>query len=722
MKQQISIEQVLRRAKSFQKMGRQRDAQEALNEAIKVFPQNRRLLAAIQTLSSTTSHEPDVGSLSKADVNALAMLHKSSQFAELLKNAQNLARKHPNSSWLWNVIGVAAAELKENKISAAAFERSIELAPSNFEAHNNLGNIYKALQQPEKALKCYERSVQINSQYSLAEYNIGLVFKDQKNQYRAMEHFKRAVELNPNYADALNHIGIIHRERQEIAKAEECFIRVQEINPKHAKAKYNLGQIRLDNKEFDKAIELFEAAIEADPNYETAQAQLLNVKQRICDFSVSTDVIKFADNLGIRSNSIEPFSALAWSDRPDLQLSRALVRAADKFGSASIKPARAVNTPNKRIKVGYFSSDFFAHATMHLISGLFRCHNKSEFEVAIFNYGERLNPELEQFFSNHSIEVFEAGGMSDDQILALAKKFQLDIAVEMKGYTKGSRLELFQQRLAPIQISYLGFPGTTGCDFIDYLVADHTIIPEGARQFYTEKIIYLPDSYQPNDNMRQIAGVKTTKADYGLPEESFVFCCFNNSYKISSVEFAIWMRLLAQKESSVLWLIDDNPWAKANLRRMASEHNVAPDRLVFAPKEPHTKHLARHQHADLFLDTFNVCAHTTASDALWSGLPLIAKIGSQFAARVSASLLNSVGLPELVTSSEKDYEELAISLAESGSSLAGAKRKLKQQKDNCPLFDTEAYTRNYENALKQTYQLYLNDEEPTHIFASHKSS
>jgi predicted O-linked N-acetylglucosamine transferase (SPINDLY family) len=305
--------------------------------------------------------------------------------------------------------------------------------------------------------------------------------------------------------------------------------------------------------------------------------------------------------------------------------------------------------------------------------------------------------------------------MNDMEIFELASSDNLDIAIDLKGYTKDMRLSPFANGLAPVQISYLGYPGTLGTDFIDYIIADPILIPEGKRQYYSEQIIYLPNTYQPTDNTRAISGKVITRENMGLPSDGFVFCCFNNNYKISPKEFDIWMCLLNKVEGSVLWLLKSNKWAECYLKKEAKARGISGDRLIFAEKLVNSEHLARHSLADLFLDTFNVNAHTTATDALWAGLPVVTKVGLGFAARVAGSLLNAVGLPELITETEKDYEALILELATNPKKLSEVKEKLANNRLTQPLFNTELYTKHLENGYQQAYQNYFDGNLPQTI-------
>jgi predicted O-linked N-acetylglucosamine transferase (SPINDLY family) len=338
------------------------------------------------------------------------------------------------------------------------------------------------------------------------------------------------------------------------------------------------------------------------------------------------------------------------------------------------------------------------------MAGMLRAHDRSRFSIHAFGYGPEAGGEMRETLLAHVDGFHEIGATSDGEVAELAQALGLDIAVDLKGHTQNSRIQLFANRLAPVQVSFLGYPGTTGVDAMDYFIADRVAVPEAMSTFFSERLLLLPDSYQPNDNARRIADVLPSRAECGLPDDGFVFCCFNQSYKITPREFAIWMRLLDRVEGSVLWLLQWNPSATQNLRREAEARGIAPDRLVFANHRSQSEHLSRLRHADLILDTFNVNAHTTASDALWAGVPVVTLAGRQFAARVCASLLEAIGLPELVTDSEQDYEALSLALASEPGRMAALRTKLETNRLTTPLFDTTRYVRNLEAALVQAHE------------------
>ena len=354
--------------------------------------------------------------------------------------------------------------------------------------------------------------------------------------------------------------------------------------------------------------------------------------------------------------------------------------------------------------MAYLSADFYAHATAFLMAGVFEHHDRARFETDAVSFSpddaSQMRARLERAFDRFT----DVHGMDDAAVAAMLREMEIDIAVDLKGYTGGARPGILAFRPAPVQIHYLAYPGTMGAGFIDYLLADRTVVPEEERKFYMEQIAYLPDSYQCNDSARRISERTATREESGLPESGFVFCCFNSNYKIMPEMFDIWMRLLHAIPGSVLWLLEENPAATANLLREAQTRGVAAERLVFAKRIALPDHLARLRNADLVLDTLPYGAHTTASDALWAGVPVLTCLGSTFAGRVAASLLWALGLPELIAHSRDEYETAARNLARDASALAAIKARLAENRDTYPLFDTARITRNLEAAYTQMWE------------------
>lgn len=371
-----------------------------------------------------------------------------------------------------------------------------------------------------------------------------------------------------------------------------------------------------------------------------------------------------------------------------------------------------------KIHVAYVSADFREHATSYLMAGMFECHDKTKFEITAISIGpddaSALRGRLRAAFD----DFFDGSLLSDDEIARWIRQKEIDILIDLNGFTQNARTGIFTRRSAPIQVNYLGFPGTMGASYIDYLFADATLVPQSHQQDYSEKIVYLPNSYQVNDRKRAISERTLTREDMGLKDHSFVFCCFNNNFKIAPETFDHWSRVLKQVDGSVLWLLESNATAAGNLRKEARSRGLDPERLIFAPLVPLPDHLARHRCADLFLDTLPYNAHTTASDALWSGLPVLTQIGETFAGRVAASLLIAIGLPELITSTPQAYEELAIELATDPKKLAAIKCKLARNRLTTPLFDTHLFTRHIERAYEAIYARYKTGLPPDHIYVT----
>jgi len=594
--------------------------------------------------------------------------------------------------------------------SIAAYRRALQIDPAYAEAVNNMGNVLKEQGKLDDAIAAYRRALEIKPAYAIALNNLANSLKDQRNYDDAIAAYQRAIEINPSYAAAYNNMGNALKDQARLDGAIAAYRRAVAINPMLVDAWYNLSFLLQEMGESPDAISGYKRVLDMKPDYASAEAQLIYQKFYICDWSDYDRAREASARLGIHTDSVPPFALLSANDSPVQQLERSKKYAQEKY-NIRYKPLDSkLNISSERIKIGYFSADIHNHATMYLIAGLFREHDRSKFEVFCYSYGLTKSGQFRQNAEDNVEHFFDVTSQSDMQIAELARMHALDIAIDLKGYTQHTRSGIFQYRVAPIQINYLGYPGSMGAEFIDYIIADNIVISDELRPFYSEKVIYLPHSYQPNDSARFVDPEETTREDFALPNDGFVFCCFNNNYKIGPKEFDIWMRLLQKIEKSVLWLLRSNKWAENNLRREAERRGVDPARIIFADNLAHSKHLARHRHADLFIDTFNYNAHTTASDALWAGLPLVTMIGEQFSARVAASLLNAADLWELITKNEVEYEQLILDLAAKPERLAKLKQNLDANRMTLPLFDTQRYARNFESGLLSVYDLLLKGE------------
>jgi predicted O-linked N-acetylglucosamine transferase (SPINDLY family) len=619
------------------------------------------------------------------------------------------AEADPTHAIARNNMGNALKECGRLADALEAYRSAIALQADYADAHNNMGLVLEALGRTEDALAAYARTLAIKPDHAAAHNNMGNAQTNAGDLIAAIKSYEKALAIRPAYPEAWYNLGNVFKRQGRVDDANLAYERAKAARPGYADASSEHGKALALAGRLDKAIAAFEEALAADPDHEGALTHRLYYQAHVCDWSAFDAWQELAPTAHL---AFAPFAALTFEDDPARQLRRARAWAQKTFTQRPASLPAPVAAKDGRIRIGYFSADFHNHATLYLMAGLLREHDRERFAVHAFSYGPALDDEMRQRLVATTESFTDVRDLPDAALVELARGMELDIAVDLKGYTQNTRMQPFALRLAPIQIGYLGFPGTSGADFIDYFVADSVVIPEAERVHFSEKLILLPDSYQPNDDRRTIAETPGSRADWGLPAEAVVFCCFNHTYKITRREFDIWMRLLARVDGAVLWLLGSNRWAEQNLRREAEARGISPERLVFAAQVPQAEHLARLRHADLFLDTFNVNAHTTASDALWAGVPVVTMAGRQFAARVGASLLTAIGLPELIAETEPDYEALILDLATRSDRLAATRAALATNRLTQPLFDTARYTRNLEAGFAAVHRRRLQGEAP----------
>jgi predicted O-linked N-acetylglucosamine transferase (SPINDLY family) len=530
----------------------------------------------------------------------------------------------------------------------------------------------------------------------------------------ALENYDKALALNPNLAEAHNNRGSALQSLLDFQAALASFDKAIELKPGYADAHANRANALLALKNFPAALASFERTLALDPGFEYLRGTHLYLKRLLCDWSDSeAEAAQLDAAILAGERAALPFATLALIDSPAVQR-----HAADTYTREKFPPRTALTPPHlahDKIRIGYFSADFYNHATSYLMAELFEQHDRSRFEILGFSFGPPAADEMGRRVAAAMDRFLDVRAMSDTEIAQLSRSLEIDIAVDLKGYTRDHRAGIFAERAAPIQVSYLAYPGTMGAPYIDYLIADRTIVPDDLRQHYSERIVALPDSYQPNDSHRRISSHPASRAAEQLPDAAFVFCCFNNAYKITPSVFDSWMRILSRVDGSVLWLLEENAATSSNLHAEALRRGVSADRILFAQPVALPEHLARLSLADLFLDTLPYNAHTTASDALWSGLPVLTRIGETFAGRVAASLLRAVGLPELITNTAQEYEQLAIDLAREPERLRALRDRLKANRNTAPLFDTPAYTRHLEAAYIAMYWRRTAGLAPDHL-------
>jgi predicted O-linked N-acetylglucosamine transferase (SPINDLY family) len=626
----------------------------------------------------------------------------------------------PNLSEAWLNRGNTLNALKRHEEALISYETATRINPAEAQAWIHRADVLGQLQRFEESVESYGRALELKPELAEVWANRANVLIDLKRYKDALASCDRALELKPNLAEAwVNQANVL----VDLDRHMEALIgygQAIKIDPEDPEVWSNQGNVLNHLKRHEEAIASFERALKLKPGIDHALGDLVHTQMNICDWSdLEQRCMRLEQRLRAGDKASAPFPVLGLFDNPQLQKLSAQLYVKNKLSAVSPLGPIPPRKPGGKIRLGYYSADFHNHATAYLMAELFESHDRNRFELYAFSFGPDSQDEMRQRVSKAFDHFIDVRAQSDRAVAFLSRELGIDIAIDLKGYTKGSRTMIFAHRAASVQINYLGYPGTMGTDYMDYLIADPTLIPPQSQEFYTEKIIYLPHTYQVNDAKRVIADKRWSRPDLGLPAEGFVFCCFNNNYKITPETFGIWMRLLQAVGGSVLWLLEDNATAVKNLQKRAHAAGVEPDRLVFAKRMPLPEHLARHRLADLFLDTLPYNAHTTASDALWMGLPVLTRCGQSFPSRVASSLLHAVGLPELITHSAEAYESLAIELALNPQRLTDLKTKLDANRLTSPLFNTPMFTKHIESAYQVAHQRHLAELEPEHVHVQH---
>jgi predicted O-linked N-acetylglucosamine transferase (SPINDLY family) len=604
--------------------------------------------------------------------------------------------------------------LGRHEDALAAADHALHLQPDLAEAWVGRGNTLLDLGRLDDATTAYDRALAAKPQLAAAWCGRGNVQLRGGHQREAGICFERAVTADAAFAEAWLGRGTLALSLGRHDEAAAALDRAISLNPNLTDAWRAKGQVAYLEKRYDDALAAFNRVLALDPDQSAVAAACLRVKMHLCDWA-DFEPASAALRSSVRGGKIvAPFMFVAVPSTPAEQLQCAQSWVAHSFRMPA--PHR-LGQPHRhdRIRVGYLSADFHQHATSQLMAGVFEHHDRARFEVSALSIGPDDGSQMRRRIAAAFDRFVDARQRSDADIADLINSLEIDLLIDLKGYTQDARTGILAMRPAPIQVNYLGFPGTTGAGFIDYIIADRTVIAEQDFTAYAEKVVWLPESYQANDRTRAIADAPPVRAAHGLPEHAFVFCCFNDNYKITPDTFSSWMRILTAVESSVLWLFKDNAKAADNLRREAAARGIAPERLVFAGRLPTAEHLARHRCADLFLDTLPYGAHTTASDALWTCLPVVTCLGETFAGRVGASLLHAIRLPELVTATPAAYEQLAIALARDPQRLTEIRAKLAINRLRAPLYDTAQFTRDIEAAYAAMVERQRTGLAPDHI-------
>jgi predicted O-linked N-acetylglucosamine transferase (SPINDLY family) len=652
----------------------------------------------------------------QAKFNQGLALHQQGKLAEAERIYEEVLRQQPKHFDARHLLGAIAFQTRRPGRAVELIRMAIGLNPNVADAHYNLGNALKSLKRPAEALASYDKAIALKPDYADAYNNRGNTLLNLKRPADALANYDHAIALKPDYAEAYNNRGNALLNLERPADALANYNKALALKPDYADAYNNRGNALLNLKRPADALASYDKASALNPDLSEAEGLRLHTKMHLCDWSnFDNECAHLISAVRNGKGSAQPFPFLAIPSMSADQLRCAKHYIANNYPPSDKPIWQGERYNHKRIHVAYLSADFRRHAVSFLIAGMFECHDKSRFEITAISFGPDDNSEMRKRVEASFEHFIDAKTYSDNQIANLVKESEIDILIDLMGFTTDSRTGVIAQRPAPIQVNYLGYPGTMGAEYIDYIIADRIVIPMEQREYYSEKIAVLPDSYQVNDSKRSIADRTFTRTELGLPPGGFVFCCFNNNYKITPHVFDCWMRILKQVEKSVLWFLEYNATASTNLRKEAEARGVNAERLIFAKRMSVADHLARHRVADLFLDTLPYNAHTTASDALWAGLPVLTCLGEIFAARVAASVLNAIGLPELVTATLEDYERLAIELATNPEKLARIKRKLADNRLTTPLFDTKLFTKHIEEAYAAMYERHKAGLAPDHI-------
>jgi len=629
--------------------------------------------------------------------------------AVLKADARNLAAL--------NLLAVALMQQRRFADAEPFLKAALAIDPAAPAAHGTYAAILNALSRPQEALGHFETALAAAAHDAGAWNGRGLALGALGRLDEAAASFERAVALQPAYADAWFHLGEVLARAARFEPAAAAFDKAIALQPNRYDAYFGRANALQQSKRYAEAAAVYNRILAVDPQQVEALAQSLLCELQVCDWSgYDAKTAALAKKSDAGDLPVTPFALL-----PVPMPRTALRRAAETFIRDEYPPApqplwRGERYGHDRIRLGYVSTDFHNHPVAQLIAELFERHDRSRFEVSGLSIGGRTDDAMRQRIAGAFDRFHDVAGQASATIASLVRTREIDVLVDLNGFTAGYRPDIFARRPAPVQVNYLGFPSTMGAPYIDYIVADPVLIPPSHFDGYTEKVVHLPDTFQVNDTTKAIAAQVPPRSALGLPEDGFVFCCFNNSYKLTPDVFDIWMRLLARVPGSVLWLRQDSEAIKRSLIGEAGKRGIDAARLVFAPRTPTlADHLARHARADLFVDTFHYNAHTTASDALWAGLPLVTCIGETYPSRVAASLLHAVGLPELVTASHAAYEKLILDLAADRERLAAIRARLAMNIRTCPLFDIGGFTRHLEDAYTQMWQRAERGERPDHI-------
>jgi predicted O-linked N-acetylglucosamine transferase (SPINDLY family) len=648
-------------------------------------------------------------------------LHKAGKLEDAKLIYEKLLIKDQNNFELINLLGVISLQQKNFNNAITKFNKAISINSKHHALYNNLGVTYKEMEQYDNAIKNFKRAIELNPNYAEAYNNLGIIFKKKYQYKEAFNNYKTAIELKDNYAEAYNNLGLLFGDIKNYKESIINFSKAIEINNNYIDAYKNRANIYSLDKQNSLAIKDYNKLKILEPDKENIYESLVFFnKNQICDWKDYKKNLRkienYLTNNQVAVDYISPWKLLSCTDSLEI-IKNNTNNYNDKEYKAKEdkKKLFSYTYPKKKIRIAYYSPDFRRHAVSHLIANVFENHNKDNFETIGFHFSKSRDDDMTKRISIAFDKFFDVKNISDQDVISQSKDLKIDVAIDLAGHTADNRTNIFVNRVAPIQINFLGHPGSAG-PYMDYIVADKNLIPDKNQKFYFEKIIYMPDCYQPHDSKKNIGNSNYSRNKFNLPESNFLYCCFNSVYKINPLIFNSWMRILKKTKNTALCLLEGNDSYKENLLTEASKRGIGKNRIFFSARVDYEDVFQRFKLCDLFLDTFPYSAHTTANEALSSGLPLLAITGESFQSRVSASLLKNLNIPELITSNIDDYENFAISLANNPERLKEIREKLLSSIKSSNTFNAKIYTKNLEKAYQQTCDNYYKNLAPENIY------
>lgn len=657
----------------------------------------------------------------QSDFRLAEALYERGQLDSAKKILIQIQKKIPDDFAVLRLLGFIAGREEDFHSAARYLDCAVRLKPDFIEGWYYLGKSLHEVDELAEAVKCFDKAIDLYPEFFEALHDRGLSLFSLHRLDDAIHSFEAAYLLNPNSPELWENMGLAFGRKKQYDKVIICCDRVLKLKPNDATAMRNRGFALNECQRYSEAISAYEKVLAIAPDFEYTRGYLLSAKLALGDWTDLDQHLELLRN-GVRNGKkcTEAFFLAVVSNSAEELLNFTKKYAADLYPEPQIKLWQGNVHQHGRIRLAYLSADFHAHATAFLMLDLFKKHDRNRFEVIAISFGQDDCSQIRKKLMTNFDQFIDVRDKDDRQVAELLHAMEIDIAIDLKGYTEDARPGILAYRPAPIQVSYLGYPGTMGVNYIDYMIADRFVISEEDEKFYSESIVCLPDSYQINGRNRPVHQAAPSRVECGLPEQGFVFCSFNNTYKNNPTMFNVWMKLLKQVEGSVLWLLSKNEHFEKNIRTEALQRGVDPKRIIFAKNEPLAKHLARVAVADLFLDSLPCTAHTTASDALWVNVPVITCAGTTFSGRVGESILHAIEMPELVTYSLNEYEQLALKLATDSDALSVMRKKLQQKIQTAPLFDVDRFAYHLEWAYEEMWRNHKRGDAPKKIMVPAK--